>query len=248
MDHIEAKREQARQHRGVWYDSRADKFVAEVYSRGERHFLGHFATAEDAASAYAIARAEMPTGRGDGDTFVKAFQSFLDTCERDGEGAPLRDEVMIYKEQQFLFNGVVFRSPNKRKRPFYHWESNCSVCSAPYDTLTATRPDVAKGITRTCEDHRRGGRGKAQLASEARGAAPARKEPAAPSVPQEWLDLANAACDTLSLVSDEFNVHAFLDLCKDASGRAPNGFVKFLYESPQSPVVRDGVKLFPRNT
>lgn len=247
QEYIDAKREEARKHRGVWYDVRADKFAAEVYSRGDRHFLGHFATAEDAASAYALARAEMPTGRSDGDTFVKAFQTFLDTCKRDEKGVPLPDETLVYKGQQFGFERVVFRSINKRQRPFYQWNSVCT-CGAPYETLTATTPTGAKGITRTCEAHRKGGRKKARPAGEARDAAQARQEPAAPSVPQEWLDLANAACDTLSLVSDEFSVHAFLDLCKDASGRAPNGFLKFLYESPQSPVLRNGAKLFPRNT
>lgn len=239
MDHIEAKREQARQHRGVWYDSRADKFVAEVYSRGERHFLGHFATAEDAASAYAIARAEMPTGRGDGDTFVKAFQTFLDTCERDGEGTPLRDEVLSYKGQNFMFNGVVFRSPNKRKRPFYHWESNCSVCGAAYETLTATTPTGAKGITRTCEEHRRGGRKKAQPVSAKQSAA---------SAPQDWIDAANAALDAMSLVADEFEIPMFIRACHEADPTLPRGFSRFLLESPQSPVIPRNDKLFPRNT
>lgn len=246
QEYIDAKRTEAREHRGVWYDVRADKFVAEVYSRGDRHFLGHFTTADDAASAYAMAREEMPTGRGDGDTFVKAFQTFLDTCERDAKGVPLPDETLTYKGQDFLFNGVVFRIINKRKRPFYHWESNCA-CGAPYETLTATTPDGAKGITRTCETHRRGGRKAAQPVGDAQATTLARPEQATPNAPHEWITLANAACEALSLVSDEFSVHAFLDLCKDPAGRTPGGFVKFLYESPQSPVVRDGAKLFPRN-
>ena len=238
-DHIEERREQARQHRGVWYDSRADKFVAEVYSKGERHFLGHFPTADEAADAYAAARAELPNGRGGDDSFVRVFQSFLDTCEKDKSAAPLRDEVMTYKDQNFMFNGVVFRSMKGRKRPFYQWESNCTTCGAPYETLTATRPNVAKGITRNCEDHRTGARtgARAVVAQQARA-----------DVPQDWIDAANAALDTMSLLSDDFDLGAFLDQCRVEQPGLPRPFNRFVLESPQSPVVLRGGRLFPRNT
>lgn len=234
-EYVQSRRDEAKGRRGVWYDSRADKFVAEVYSRGERHFLGHFPTADAASDAYAAARAEMPSGRGGEGSFVRVFQSFLDTCEKDAKGTPLRDEVMIYKEQQFLFNGVVFRSMNNRQRPFYHWESNCSVCGAAYETLTATRPNVAKGITRNCEDHRAGAR--AVAAKQARDDAP-----------QEWIDAANAALDALSLVSDEFEITTFVRACHEADPNLPRGFMRFLIESPQSPVIPRDNKFFPRNT
>lgn len=238
MDHIEAKREQARQHRGVWYDVRADKFVAEVYSQGDRHFLGHFDTAEAASDAYALARAEMPSGRSSDDTFVKAFQSFLDSAERDGKGTPLIDEMLTYKGQDFLFAGVVFRAINRRRRPFYAWSSICA-CGAPYETLTATTPAGAKGITRTCEEHRRGGRKKAQ---------PVSAEQSAASAPQEWIDAANAALDAMSLVADEFEITMFIRACYEADPSLPRSFPRFLLESPQSPVIPRDDKFFPRNT
>lgn len=236
-DYIEERREQARQHRGVWYDSRADKFVAEVYSNGDRHFLGHFPTAEDASDAYAAARAELPTGRGGEGSFVSVFQTFIDTCEKDKRGTPLRDEVLTYKDQNFLFSGLVFRTLKGRMRPFYKWESNCATCSAAYETMTATTPGVAKGITRNCEDHRSG----ARVAKATRPAA------IKDDAPQDWIDAANATLEGLSLLADDFDPGAFLDQCRIDQPGLPRPFNRFVLESPQSPVVlRDG-RLFPRN-
>ena len=232
-DYVQSRRDEAKDHRGVWYDSRADKFVAEVYSQGERHFLGHFPTAD----AYAAARAELPSGRSGEGSFVSAFQSFLDTCERDKKGAPLKDEILTYKDQLFYFDGIVFRSMKGRKRPFYQWLSTCSVCGGSYDTMTATSPAVAKGITRNCEAHRAGTR---------KAAAPRQSTQAGPA-PQAWIDAANAALDAMSLVSDDFDPAAFAAACWDDETR-PKGFLRFLLTSPQSPVIaRDG-KFFPRNT
>jgi hypothetical protein len=242
-DYVQSRRDEAKDHRGVWYDSRADKFVAEVYSNGERHFLGHFPTADAAADAYATARAELPSGRSGEGTFVSAFQSFLDTCERDKKGAPALGETLTYKDQPFYFDGVVFRALKDRRRPFYKWASTCAVCGGPYDTMTATSPKVAKGITRTCETHRSGGRGSQRKASASRQSTSVDLGTA----PQEWIDAANAALDALSLVSDEFEPAAFVAACWDGRAR-PKGFLRFLLTSPQSPVIsRDG-KFFPRNT
>lgn len=237
MDHIEAKREEARQHKGVWYDVRADKFVAEVYSKGDRHFLGHFTTAGEAADAYAKARAELPTGRGGDDSFVRVFQSFLDECEKDASGSPKVGEFMAYKEQDFSFEGVVFRAMKGRKRPFFEWMSNCSVCGDDYTTLTATTPGVAKGITRNCEAHRK----------SAKPAAQPKAEPDTP-VPQDWIDTVNEALDALSLVSDSFELETFLAECRAIDPELPRSFNRFLFSHPKSPVVTKDGKLFPRDT
>lgn len=237
MDDIEAKREEARQHKGVWYDVRAGKFVAEVYSKGDRHFLGHFATADAAADAYAEARAELPTGRGGDDSFVRVFQSFLDECDKDVKGKPKVGEFMTYKEQDFTFEGIVFRVMKGRKRPFFEWMSNCGACGDAYTTLTATTPGVAKGITRNCETHRKGARPAAQP-----------KAQDAPPVPQEWIDTANEALDALSLVSDSFDVGVFLSECLAVTPGLPRAFNRFVLEHPKSPVIsKDGV-ISPRNT
>lgn len=243
-DYIEERRAQAREHRGVWYDSRADKFVAEVYSRGDRHFLGHFPTAEEAADAYTAAREELPSGRGGEDSFVHALQSFLDTCARDTKNVPLRDEVLTYKDQQFFFESVVFRSMKNRKRPFYKWLSTCATCGTAYETLTATTPGVAKGITRNCEEHRKGARPTTKVHREPRTAA-ATILPG--EAPQEWIDVAHAATEALSLVSDSFTLPVFLQECWGAQGQ-PEGFIMFLAKSPKSPVFVRGGELFPRST
>lgn len=233
MDHLENRRAQAREHRGVWYDARADKFVAEVYSRGDRHFLGHFDTAEAAGAAYAEARASLPSGRDRADTFAHAFEAFLDNARRDASGAPEVDGVLAYAGQDFYFQGVAFRAMRGRKRPFYCWLSTCATCGAPYETLTATSPAGAKGITRNCETHRKGGRR-------------APREGAAGGAPQAWLDAAREALDRLSLVSDSHDVAAFFAECRAGRPDLPRSFNRFVLEHPQSPVVLRGDRIVAR--
>lgn len=235
MDIIEERRAQARQHRGVWYDARADKFVAEVYSKGDRHFLGHFATAEEAAQAYVKAREDLPSGRDVDGSFVQAFQTFLDTALLDKNGAPEVGETLTYKDQSFYFVGVVFRSMKGRKRPFYMWDSQCLTCGGVYGTMTATSAATAKGITRNCEEHRAGAR-------------VVRKEtPKVDAAPQDWIDVATAAADVLSILSDDFDIDMFFQQCRADHPDLPRAFNRFVFESPQSPVVsRDG-RFYPRN-
>ena len=232
------RRDEAKQHRGVWYDARADKFAAEVYSRGDRHFLGHFPTAADAATAYAAARLDLPSGRTGEDTFVSAFQTFLDSAKRDAKGGPLVDEVLTYKGQQFTFEGVVFRRIGGKSRPFYNWMSDCKDCRTPYETLTATSPSMAKGITRTCEKHR--ARKPAAKAQSAQG------EMA--DVPQAWIDIANTVADDLSVVADAFDYEAFLAECKRRDPALPRPFLRYLLNDARSPVVSRDERLHLRNT
>lgn len=244
-DEIQQRREQASNYRGVWYDVRADKFAAEVYSKGDRHFLGHFATASEAGDAYAKARAELPTGRSGGaGTFAQAFEAFLSSADRDKNGTPERDSLMTYKEQEFIFQGVEFRFINKRKRPFYAWLSACCECGASYETLTATSPDGAKGITRRCEEHRKPSRYAKKDAKTAGQSAP---QPNTAPVPSVWLAVANEVAERLSVVADNFHFRVFFDCCRQIKPDLPRDFFRFLTESPQSPVVIRDEKLFLRD-
>ena len=239
QEYIDECRAQAREHRGVWYDVRADKFAAEVYSKGNRHFLGHFATAEEAGDAYAAARAELPSGRSGGGTFAQAFQDFLDNANRDQRGSPLPDEAMCYKDQDFYFKGVEFRFMNKRKRPFYVWNSSCCDCGSPYTTMTATSPAGAKGITRRCEAHRVGYRPAVKQSGRA--------APKETDVPQVWIDKVRDAAETLSLIDDAIDPFALVKECWGAGGQ-PEGFIMFVTKSPRSPVFMKDGKFFLRNT
>ena len=217
--------------------------MAEVYSKGDRHFLGHFPTAGEAADAYAKARADLPTGRGGDDSFVRVFQSFLDDCDKDANGKPKVGEFMTYKEQDFTFEGVVFRIMKGRKRPFFEWVSACSVCHAPYDTLTATTPGVAKGITRNCETHRKG----AKAAKPDTTPRPPVSNLVPGDVPQEWIDRTLAAAEALSLIDDAIDPFALLKECWPDKSQ-PEGFMVFVAKSPKSPVFMKAGKLFLRNT
>lgn len=221
-EHLEARRLEAKAHKGVWFDTRADKFVAEVYSRGERFFLGHFDTAQAASDAYTKARADMPSGRAeDVETFASVFAAFMDTAATDRTGRLLSNQIMTYREQEFIYKGTVFRHMFKMQRPFYKWEGACAECGVIYDTLTATQP---KGITRFCEDHRRKG-----------GARKAKAAPAS-THPPEWLETAAAVADDLSLIHDSLDLGLFLDECRKRLPDAPRAFNRFILEDPASPV------------
>jgi hypothetical protein len=225
-EHIEARRLEAKDHKGVWFDHRADKFVAEVYSRGERFFLGHFDTAQSAGDAYTKARADLPSGRAeDVETFASAFTAFVDAAAKDRAGRLVPNQTLLYREQEFLYKGTVFRNMFKMQRPFYEWEGACAECGLRYDTLTATQP---KGITRFCEDHRRKGG--------------ARKAKAAPvSVhPPEWTSTARDVADELSLVRDTFDLALFFDECRKRLPDVPRAFNRFILEDPASPVEYSG--------
>lgn len=223
-DRFEACREEARQHKGVWYDRRADKFVAEVYSGGERFFLGHFATASEAADAYAVARAEKPRGVERDDTFAAVFQQFLDTADLNHKGEPVEGQVLAYREQEFVFEGVVFRKIGKGRRPFYEWSSSCATCSMPYDTVTATSPAGVKGITRNCIEHRRGVRKRGTTVPEV-------------EAPQEWIDAVYRALETLSVVADDFDLDVFIKQCHADTPGMPRRFNLFVVRSKHCPIV-----------
>lgn len=233
-DYVQDKRDEAKKHRGVWYDSRADKFAAEIYSQGERHFLGHFATAEEAAAAYTAERAERPSGRAREGTFTSVFAEFLDTAQKDAKGTPLVEETLVYKGQEFYFDGVVFRGMRGKSRPFYKWISMCSVCGRIYDTMTATTPAVANGITRNCEAHRKGRK-------------PVAKAKAAPAGAEaDWAAVAHEVYSDLLLCSETIHVNMFLAECHRRFGGMPSGFKRFVVENGGSPVALRGEYIFSR--
>lgn len=223
---VEQKRAEAAGLKGVWYDPRARKFAAEVYSQGARHFLGLFETSAEAAAAYATARAELPTGAG-GPTFVDAFTSFLADCRKDADGRPQAGEVLIYREQPFTFDGIDFRTMGRKRRPFFRWQADCIDCGAPYETLTATSPDGAKGITRTCEEHRKGGKPKAAATQERRRL---------DGVDERIVRVSAEAAANLSLVYESVSLTVFRDECRRLWADIPNA-KRYWIEDERSPVV-----------
>lgn len=216
-DEITTKKAQAAQHRGVWYDSRSDRFAAEVYSCGKRHFLGLHTTAEEAADAYTTARLALPTGRKTGSAFSAAFAAMLDGCGADG---PAAGDSVLYDGQTFTFERLAFTQSRGKRRPLYEWSSHCADCGAAYTTQTATSPDVARGITRRCSEHARGGRRK-QAAPEG-------------DVSQELADAISEVAAGLSLADDSVTLLVFAKACHDRGVSPPPSY---LARDPRSPVV-----------
>lgn len=231
---VQSCREEAKQHKGVWYDSRAKKFAAEIYSRGERFFLGHFATAVEAGAAYAVARDEMPRGKAErSDRFRDVLEDFLRNVDRDAKGNPEQGEPLVYRDQEFFFNHVEFKRMNGKSRPFYSWLSTCLTCGSPYDTLTATSPAAVKGIARNCPDHR----------SRRPIAAKNPDKPCEETVPvAEWAAVVRGAFEALSFVSDKIKSLDLLDQCRSRCPGLPRRFSKFVLHDERSPVtVKDGL-------
>lgn len=229
---VQSCREEAKQYRGVWYDSRAKKFAAEIYSRGERFFLGHFATAAEASEAYTVARDELPRGKAEQtDRFRDAFEEFLEIVGRDTKGNPVQGEPLVYRDQVFEFDGVAFKKMNGRRRPFYSWRSTCLTCDAPYETLTATSPAAVKGIARNCPEHR----SRRPLVVEN----PGRDE----TVPvAAWADVVRSVFEAMSFVSDDIKTTALIDQCHTRHPGLPRRFNWFLLRDERSPVmVVDGM-------
>lgn len=226
-DDIDARRAEAKLYRGVWYDPRSGKFSAEVYSLGQRHFLGHFDTALAASEAYTEARVRLPSGAIREDTFARALAHFLETAEMNTTHKypqPCEDEIMLYAGQEFIFRGLTFRRVGRGQRPFYAWTSTCGVCGTLYDTLTGTNPDTAKGITRNCEEHRQGAKARAPELVTASAADP------------RWVANAAAVADAMSLLSPDCSLEDFLHECRNREPDAPRAFNRWLLTDPASPV------------
>jgi len=142
------KRELAKLHRGVWYDARIDKFIAEIYVEGRKQYLGSFADAGDAGDAYRAAdRARPPVAKAP--TFSEVVKPL--------EPLKVGDEVE-FRGQVFEFVSVQFRRPNGRALPFFEWRSHCCECGVEYDTLASA--GGARSITRRCLAHRKAFGGK----------------------------------------------------------------------------------------
>jgi hypothetical protein len=227
-------REEARQYTGVWYDNRAKKFAAEVYSCGQRHFLGLFDTAAAAGAAYKEARASLPVAdrRGGAPSFQSVYEAFLRDVPRDDEDEPVLGSELVYDDQTFTFTGLTFRRKGKGgpRYPLYIWSCRCKDCGAPYETMTAANASAA-GITRRCELHRRGRGAKAKAVL--------------PDAPSTLADAACALAERLSLAHESVYVFAFIDQCGAERGTdEARALMKFLRGDPASPVEQRGDRYF----
>jgi hypothetical protein len=153
---LEQKRAEAKTHKGVFYDSRIDRFIASITINGERRHLGSFADAGDAATAYDTARDAHPLFRAPrhwAKTVRQQMIAFGETAQRE-EGK----RNLILPGQIFeMVGGQRFRierSEIRKGNTWYIWSSRCYFCGALFEQFTTTQLRKVTGLTRSCHDHR----------------------------------------------------------------------------------------------
>lgn len=170
MDTLEKKDGAARRGkymRGVCYDKRIRKFVAEIRIGGRRVYLGAFDTEEDAGAAHALARHDNPIRRGGvggGPTFQEAYDAFLAQHAED-TGVPVgvvqegAEFVAPNGQRYFMVKMDNVPHPHRErvKWKYYRWHSQCSECGADFITSTRCGQKVLAGMTRNCWKHRKAG-------------------------------------------------------------------------------------------
>lgn len=150
---VQERRAQAKAHRGVSYDARIDRFVAEIYAGGVRSWLGSYVTAEEAAEAYRRRASERERVAPPRNTFRMAYAAFRERHGGDRVEPPAGADLE-YDGQVYRFCGLDWRKPGGGKtRAFYVWESRCRTCDTPFRTKTPAPVNAARGIARNCPQH-----------------------------------------------------------------------------------------------
>lgn len=154
---IAGKRAEAKKHRGVSYDARVDRFVAEVWIGGKRNWLGSYHTVLEAAQAYADAKGEAP--RTDG--LSKAGAALRDLVARmpkDAKGRPVIEDMaeMAVGDRVYVFWGAEFRRVAGRIVPVYRWGTHCEECGSEFGFYSPASPKSLRSLRSRCDEHKRG--------------------------------------------------------------------------------------------
>lgn len=211
----------AQQHRGVWWDRRGRKFVAEIYIGGKRKSLGSHLRIESAVAAFEQANAERPrrTRKPKAGSFAQVFARFKAECEYSTEkGAgdwPEPEQQMTYDGQAFVTTGVkTYRKLNKRTVPVVEWVSDCLDCGAEFDCYVPLDEKAARGIVRRCPEHRVARAPNVDKASQVAGefklppVSSAKREMIG-AFPKDGVEALPGLCQTLEVTHAELTLNSF---------------------------------------
>jgi hypothetical protein len=157
-------RKKAKAYRGVKYDKRLRKFVAQIYDpiTKRQRWLGAHATAEQAHQAYQEAYQNAPEAvrlhrEKAAQNFSWAYGKWFDECAKaNASGYPEGGDVFVMPDgQRFFLWDTEWRWIRRKRWGLYVFTSTCRVCGEPYETRVPGNPKGAKGITRNCPDHRK---------------------------------------------------------------------------------------------
>lgn len=146
---VEIMRQQAIGLRGVSYDSRSNRYVADIMISGKRRRIGSFYNALEASEAYEAARKENPAKGPFGHVQGKATvqRSYAEFIARNPE---VRAGLVWTTPdgQRFVFH-------SRKNTGFYLFTSHCRNCGEGFETSVSVSPDIMAGVTRNCPKHRK---------------------------------------------------------------------------------------------
>lgn len=154
---VEAMRAMTYGVRGVSFDARSRRFVADIFIDGRRVRIGSFLTLDEAAEAYEDRKAQTPRkatpSRSNGRESVTAsYARFL------ADNSPLYEGFTVWTTpdgQEFTYLGEQFGNRMGKAWKFNRFGSNCRVCGSEFETLVLASPSAMPGVTRNCEEHRK---------------------------------------------------------------------------------------------
>ena len=159
-------RKQAEDYRGVKFDARIRKFVAQIYDPATKRqrWLGAYATPQEASQAYQRAPEAIRRQQTAGQTFAWAYGWWQDDCaktntsgypEPGDEFYPDPDPDDGGEKQGFTLLRTEWRKMRGQRWSFYVFKGECRTCDEDFETMVPTSRKAAKGITRNCPAHRK---------------------------------------------------------------------------------------------
>lgn len=178
-------RKQAKAYRGVKFDARIRKFVAQIYNPATRRqrWLGAYVTPQQASEAYQTAPEAVQRQQTTEQTFAWAYGKWLDDAKSNTSKYPEEgDPFFTHDGQGFTLLGTRWRWMRGQRWSFYAFKGECRTCDADFETMVPCSRKAAKGITRNCKAHRKVHRFR-------RAEVPSAEAPSAAHEPEDGSDL-----------------------------------------------------------
>lgn len=153
---VEAMRAEAKGVKGVYYDSRSNRFVSDIMVRGVKVRLGSFNSVVDASEAYQNAKRHNPSAeRGsyakrNKPTVQGAYAEFRAARPEPEPG----DSWSAPDGQSYVFQGVKATEGSGVFSRHFVFTSSCRTCGEPFETAIAADPLRMNGANRNCAEHR----------------------------------------------------------------------------------------------
>lgn len=158
LEDAELLRDAALGVRGVSYDSRSNRYTADIMIDGRKRRIGSFLTVAEASEAYEERRKAEPVVRPStyrksvsGPTVKDSFAEFLAV-----NGNPFSGDTWTTPDgQAYTFIEKKFSMQRRKRHLYYLFGSQCRTCGAGFQTLVPASVSAMVGVARNCEAHRK---------------------------------------------------------------------------------------------